>query len=216
MPRSTFEKFLPASGVLAGVLFGISGFLQQVPQENSHADALALLRDHQVVNTVSAVAGALFLVVMCFFTAGIRQALRSGEPGESSYSSVAYAGGVMLGTGWVALSVVTSRRLIAAICWAVARCSGTAAEPNAALAMFATRIASYFISFCGSNASTTSHSRLGSEPESASQARTTRSRSAGANAASSFCPRLWLNAAAASGNSIDDASRRCERLRSNS
>jgi hypothetical protein len=110
MPRSTFEKFLPASGVLAGILFGVSGFLQQVPQENSKVDALALLTDHRLVNSISAVAGGLFLVVMAFFAAGLRQALRSGEPGESSYSSVAYAGGLMMAitfglTAWVTLGM---------------------------------------------------------------------------------------------------------------
>jgi hypothetical protein len=110
MPQSKFEKFLPASGVLAGILFGVSGFLQQVPQENSKTDALALLTDHRLVNSISAVAGGLFLVVMCFFTAGLRQALRSGEPGESSYSSVAYAGGLMLAatfglSAWLTLAM---------------------------------------------------------------------------------------------------------------
>ena len=110
MPQSKFEKFLPLSGVLAGILFGVSGFLQQVPQENSKADALALLTDHQTANAISFIAGGLFLVVMCFFVAGVRQALRSGESGESSYSSVAYAGGVLMAgtfglTAWLTLAM---------------------------------------------------------------------------------------------------------------
>ena len=36
-------------------------------------------------------------VLLAFFAAGVRKAVRSGEPGESTYSSVVFAGGVMIG-----------------------------------------------------------------------------------------------------------------------
>jgi Na+-translocating ferredoxin:NAD+ oxidoreductase RnfD subunit len=51
---------------------------------------------HQTQNLVAVVAAALFAVTMAFFAVAIRQALRSGEPGESTYSSAAFAGGVMV------------------------------------------------------------------------------------------------------------------------
>ena len=44
---------------------------------------------------IALVAGALFAVALAFFTVGIRQALRSGEPGRSTYSSGAFAGGII-------------------------------------------------------------------------------------------------------------------------
>ena len=31
MPQSTFEKFLPASGILAGILFAVTGYVAQTP-----------------------------------------------------------------------------------------------------------------------------------------------------------------------------------------
>jgi hypothetical protein len=95
MPQSTFEKFLPASGILAGVLFVMYGYVQQIPEGNQ-GNALALLRAHQTENLISTIAGALFMVVMVFFATGIRQALRSGETGESTYSSAAFGGGILM------------------------------------------------------------------------------------------------------------------------
>ncbi len=71
MPQSKFEKFLPASGVLAGLLFAVQGFVQQVPTDDD-AGAMALLNAHQGVNTISFIAGGFFMVVMCFFAAGVR------------------------------------------------------------------------------------------------------------------------------------------------
>ncbi len=35
MPQSTFEKFLPASGILAGILFAVSGYLAKTPESLS-------------------------------------------------------------------------------------------------------------------------------------------------------------------------------------
>ena len=95
MPQSTFEKFLPASGILAGILFAISGYVAQTP-ENASDNPLTVMAGHQGQNLVAVIAGALFAVTMAFFAVGIRQALRSGEPGESTYSSAAFAGGVMV------------------------------------------------------------------------------------------------------------------------
>jgi uncharacterized membrane protein len=95
MPHSTFEKFLPASGTLAGILFAITGYVAHTP-ENSSDNPVAVMAGHQTQNMVAVVAAALFAVTMAFFAVAIRQALRSGEPGESTYSSAAFAGGVMV------------------------------------------------------------------------------------------------------------------------
>jgi len=106
MSTSKFERFLPYSGVLAGVLFAIGGLVPKVPQDYRDPHAVALLHDNAGRNIVGALALALFSVVMIFFAAGLRRALRSAEGGESTYSSVAYAGAILVAgsqglAGWL-------------------------------------------------------------------------------------------------------------------
>jgi hypothetical protein len=110
MPQSTFEKFLPVSGILAGILFAISGYLPLTP-ESSKANPITIMAGHELRNTIAFVAAALFAVTIAFFAVGLRQALRSGEPGESTYSSAAFAGGIMLAVvsamnAWVSFALV--------------------------------------------------------------------------------------------------------------
>ncbi len=95
MPQSTFEKFLPAAGIAAGILFAVAGYIAKTP-ESSSDNPITVMAGHEGQNLVAVVAAALFAVTMAFFTVAIRQALRSGEPGESTYSSAAFAGGVMV------------------------------------------------------------------------------------------------------------------------
>jgi len=110
MPHSTFEKFLPAAGTLAGILFAISGYLAHTP-ENASDNPVTAMAGHETQNYIALVAAALFAVTMAFFTVAIRQALRSGEPGESTYSSAAFAGGVMVAVtsalnAWIMISLL--------------------------------------------------------------------------------------------------------------
>lgn len=110
MPQSTFEKFLPAAGTLAGILFAVSGYLVKTP-ESSSDNAITVMAGHETQNFVALIAGALFAVTMAFFAVGIRQALRSGEPGESTYSSAAFAGGLMVAmaaavNAWILLALI--------------------------------------------------------------------------------------------------------------
>ena len=96
MSTSTFERFLPYAGVPAGILFAIGGFVPKVPQDYQDPNAVAIIHDHAARNIAGAMGMGLFCVVMLFFAAGIRRALRSGEGSESTYSSVAYAGAVLV------------------------------------------------------------------------------------------------------------------------
>ena len=110
MPHSTFEKFLPAAGTLAGILFAISGYVAHTPEDSS-ANPVTAMAGHETQNLIALVAAALFAVTMAFFTVGIRQALRSGEPRESTYSSAAFAGGVMVAVtsalnAWIMISLL--------------------------------------------------------------------------------------------------------------
>ncbi len=110
MPHSTFEKFLPAAGTLAGILFAISGYVAHTPEDAS-ANPVTAMAGHETQNLIALVAAALFAVTMAFFAVGIRQALRSGEPRESTYSSAAFAGGVMVAVtsalnAWIMISLL--------------------------------------------------------------------------------------------------------------
>jgi len=110
MPQSTFEKLLPVAGIAAGILFAVSGYLVKTP-ESSTDNPVVVMAGHGTQNTIAFIASALFAVTIAFFAVGIRQALRSGEPGESTYSSAAFAGGIMIATvsalnAWMLLSLV--------------------------------------------------------------------------------------------------------------
>lgn len=102
MTGGRFEKFLPISGVLAGVFF-LAGFpLSKLPSSPDDSSALGLVHSHATVNSLAGVTAALCAVALLYFVTAIRMALRSGEAGESTYSSAAYGGGVML-AGVIAL-----------------------------------------------------------------------------------------------------------------
>jgi hypothetical protein len=114
MTTTRFERFLPLSGVLAGLCFLVSGVLTihmpDGPKGNDHV-YVQWLADHQGLVGGSGIASGLFCVAMLFFAAGLRKAIRSGEPGESSYSSVAFAGalGVAFAVsmmGWISLASI--------------------------------------------------------------------------------------------------------------
>lgn len=114
MTTTRFERFLPLSGAIAGLCFLVSGVLTIDMPDGPNGDGhvyVQWLADHQGLAIGSGFASGLFCVAMLFFAAGIRQAIRSGEPGESSYSSVAFAGalGVAFAVsvmGWVTLASV--------------------------------------------------------------------------------------------------------------
>lgn len=93
---SKFEKFLPYTGVLAGVLFAIGGYLPEVSEKAGDPKAVEIMNDNAVQNAIGAIASGLFCVAMLFFAAALRRALRSAEGGESTYSGVAYAGSILV------------------------------------------------------------------------------------------------------------------------
>lgn len=95
MSTSRFERFLPYSGVLAGVLFVVTMF-GKYAQEYGDPAAATIIKDHGVQNVVAAVAMALCCTALLFFAAAVRSALRSGESGESTYSSIAFGAAVLI------------------------------------------------------------------------------------------------------------------------
>ena len=99
MPLSKFEKVLPWSGALAGVLFAVqeavAPFGEKVNDPNLTSNvAHALGRGY-----ASGFASLVAALMLYFFAAAARASQRTGEAAESSYSSVAHGGLVGAGAG---------------------------------------------------------------------------------------------------------------------
>lgn len=94
--HSRFDRFLPVTGIIAGLLILATWLVPTGPDSPDSPKLTAYFADHQNALMISAFVGALACVAVLFFATAIRSALRSGEAGESSYSSVAYAGAVLV------------------------------------------------------------------------------------------------------------------------
>jgi hypothetical protein len=110
MPVSKFDRFLPITGVIAGLL-ALASFISTGPDSPDDPKVVTYLNSHQGELTALSLLTGLWCVAMLFFATAIRQALRSGEPGEGSYSSVAYAGAVLVGLSG-ALNAVTQMAML--------------------------------------------------------------------------------------------------------
>jgi hypothetical protein len=96
-PRpAPLSNLAPLAGVAAGLLYAVKFFADGMPQGGSSTDALTLVKAHEVKNGIEFIATALAALLVVVLTTWVRALLRSGESAEASYSSVAYAGGVLL------------------------------------------------------------------------------------------------------------------------
>ena len=115
MPTSRFDKFLAIAGILAGIVFVIAGFHNDPPGVSAGADArVQWWNDHDTTMAIAGFGSAYFAVLMAFFATGVRRLLRSGEAGESTYSTAALAGGVLVASGAILQSLLTLSSLEAA------------------------------------------------------------------------------------------------------
>lgn len=91
MPLSTFEKFLPWSGVVAGL-----AWIAQDPLAHMYSTDLpgrgsvVETNSHTAANLGSLACLVVMGVALLFFATAVRNRLRSGEAREATYSSVAY------------------------------------------------------------------------------------------------------------------------------
>lgn len=108
MTTSRFEKFLAIAGILAAVLFVVSGFHGDPPgvDANAHGRVQWYL-DHKGLMTLSGFGSGYLAVLMAFFATGVRRVLRSGEPGESTYSTAAMAGGILVSSAAILGALLT-------------------------------------------------------------------------------------------------------------
>ena len=97
MTTSRFDRFLPVSGIIAGVLFAVANIYTDAPGLTaSAAKQVQWYHDHKSWLIVMGVASGYFLVAMAFFATGLRAAIRAGEGQRSTYSTAAFAGGLLV------------------------------------------------------------------------------------------------------------------------
>jgi hypothetical protein len=106
MPLSTFEKYLPWTGALAGVLWGVQMLAAKSPDDPADRKAVTVIGDAVARNYVAGFALLVGALMLVFFAAAARKSLRSGEAGESTYSSVAHGGLLVAATGFGLLGIV--------------------------------------------------------------------------------------------------------------
>lgn len=109
MPRTTFERTLTLSGIVAGVAFLAANLLTLTEPKLDYNNPQAYIHwaaAHRTNLTATGICGAYFALFMLLFTVALRFSLRAGEAAESTYSSVAFAGGI-----GVALSIATASAL---------------------------------------------------------------------------------------------------------
>ena len=100
MPFNTFERFLPWSGAVAGLCWIGQGLLQRMTiRDEPGAATTQVIRDHLVLNYCSVACLVLMGMSLLFFATAVRNLLRSGEPREATYSSVAYGGWLVVVAG---------------------------------------------------------------------------------------------------------------------
>lgn len=110
MPVSRFDRFLPWSGVLAGLLFAAMAVADWGAPSADSRSYVGWVGDHTAQVALRGAAAAFCCVALLLFVTALRATLRSGEPGESTASSAAFAGGIVVAVAlamhaWVDLAI---------------------------------------------------------------------------------------------------------------
>jgi hypothetical protein len=100
MPLSTFEKFLPWTGAVAGAAWIGQMLLFRTDTEDYPGKATtARIHDHLTMNYGAVGCLVLMGVALVFFATALRNQLRSGEVREATYSNIAYGGLLLVAAG---------------------------------------------------------------------------------------------------------------------
>lgn len=103
MPLSRFERFLPWTGLIAGLCWIGQASVGTVGADDTPGGASAdIARENLIANTVGNAFVVLMAVALLFFAAAVRERLRSGEAHTSPYSSVAYG-------AWITVSAALAQ-----------------------------------------------------------------------------------------------------------
>jgi hypothetical protein len=117
MPLSTFEKALPWTGAVAGLAWIGQALLDHTNGDKDLPGSTGVLqnvRDHQAVDNGMLACLVVMAVALVFFAAAVRNALRSGEPREATYSTVAYGALLMVAAALGGMILQTKALLSAA------------------------------------------------------------------------------------------------------
>lgn len=91
MQLSKFEKFLPWSGLIAGLAWiGQDALAHFYSSDRPGRGSVEAANDNVALNVASMACLVVMGVALLFFATAIRNLLRSGEAREATYSSVAY------------------------------------------------------------------------------------------------------------------------------
>jgi hypothetical protein len=132
MPLTTFEKFLPWSGVVAGLAWiGQDALAHVYSSDVPGRGSVEIVNDHLALNTGSMACLVVMGVALLFFATAARNLLRSGEAREATYSSVAYG-------GWITVSAALGQTAV----WDKALLSAAADHNTSATAILS--YAQYF------------------------------------------------------------------------
>ena len=115
MPHSKFERFLPWSGVIAGLAWiGQDALARVYSSDEPGRGSVAAINDHLGLNIGSLSCLVVMGVALLFFATAVRNLLRSGEAREATYSSVAYAGWITVSAALAQMAVWTKGLMSAA------------------------------------------------------------------------------------------------------
>ncbi len=100
MKLSPFERFLPWSGAIAGLCWIGQDLLQNLSVKDAPGSATSqVIHDHLALNFGAQACLVAMGISLLFFATAVRNLLRSGEAREATYSSVAYAGWIVVAAG---------------------------------------------------------------------------------------------------------------------
>jgi hypothetical protein len=100
MSLTRFERLLPWSGAVAAVCWiGYDSLAHSYTKDVPGAASTEVIHDHLGLNYGSVACLVLMGISLLFFATAVRNLLRSGEPREATYSSIAYGGWVVVVAG---------------------------------------------------------------------------------------------------------------------
>ncbi|MFC8732669.1 hypothetical protein ACFT5B_09445 [Luteimicrobium sp. NPDC057192] len=111
MRGSTFERFLPWTGAVAGAAWIGQTLLFQMDAGSPGTATTATIEDHLFVNYAAVGCLVLMGIMLVFFAAALRGRLRSAEAREATYSAISY-GGLLLAAAGLSQMVLWSWAMI--------------------------------------------------------------------------------------------------------
>ena len=100
MPLTTFEKLIPWSGAVAALCWiGQDSLQKMYSKDTPGAATTELIRNNLGLNYAAQGCLVVMGIALLFFATAVRNLLRSGEAREATYSSVAYAGWLVVVAG---------------------------------------------------------------------------------------------------------------------